>query len=211
MTAGIITTAVRHLMEAGMSGERLLAAIADIEAALPQAKDTSAERRRARDREYQAERRRQKSAESAESSDRADSVPPKENKSNPPSLKPSPIGDVKKPTKSKKGRSFEFETPDWFNPDETEAWTAFARMRFRKGKPVDDYTAKQLFGRLRSIADAGWNITDVMVKATVAQHDGFWMPDGKDSNIRRANEPRAGPVNMDEYKERLARIGQSVQ
>lgn len=132
---------------------------------------------------------------------------PNEDTSNPAPSEPNGSSGDDPPAKSKKQRSFEFETPDWFNSDELEAWTAFARMRYRRKKPLDDYTAKQLFGRLRSIADAGWNIVDVMVKATVHQHDGFWMPDGRDSNVRKANEPRAGPVDMDEYKQRLARIG----
>lgn len=46
----IIAEAVRHLMAAGVTGEALLLAISDMEAALPTAKDASAERRRERDR-----------------------------------------------------------------------------------------------------------------------------------------------------------------
>lgn len=43
----VIATAVRHLMAAGVTGEALVAAIAEMEAAQP--KDAAAERRRARD------------------------------------------------------------------------------------------------------------------------------------------------------------------
>jgi hypothetical protein len=90
-----------------------------------------------------------------------------------------------------------------------ELWAEFEAMRVRKKKPLTDFGRKQLVGKLVNIAEAGWNIEDVMAKAIVGCHDGFWMPDGRDSNIRRANEPRAGPVNLDEYRERLARIGKS--
>lgn len=47
----IIATAVRHLMAAGVTGEALIAAIADMEAAAPVQVDEAAERRRAYDRE----------------------------------------------------------------------------------------------------------------------------------------------------------------
>lgn len=90
-----------------------------------------------------------------------------------------------------------------------ELWAEFEAMRARKKKPLTDFGRKQLVGKLVNIAAAGWNIEDVMAKAIVGCHDGFWMPDGRDSNIRRANEPRAGPVNLDEYRERLARIGKA--
>lgn len=61
-------------------------------------------------------------------------------------------------------------------------------MRRQKKKPVDDYMANRHFGQLRKIADAGWNLSDVIDKATNGFWDGFWMPDGKDPSIRRAND-----------------------
>lgn len=94
----VIATAVKHLLAAGVTGDALVAAIADLEAELsaaaPVAVDSAAERRREKDREYQAARRaerRQMSADSADYHDSADSVdgaslslPPNEIKSNPP-------------------------------------------------------------------------------------------------------------------------------
>lgn len=189
------------LVAAGATVEQLAAAV---KADLAEAEQRLANRR-AKDamRQRKSRASRNVTVTPRDSTDTA----PNEYISNPPLPSETKVSSGKDtPAKSKKSRSFEFETPDWFKPDELEAWDAFARMRYRRKKPVDDYTAKQLFGRLRSIADAGWNIVDVMVKATVAQHDGFWMPDGRDSNIRRANESRAGPLDMEAYKARLARI-----
>lgn len=81
----MIATAVRHLMAAGVTGDALIQAIADMEAAQP--KDAAADRRRERDREYQAAKRasrRQISADSADSADSPSLSPsPKENISNP--------------------------------------------------------------------------------------------------------------------------------
>jgi hypothetical protein len=94
-------------------------------------------------------------------------------------------------------RQTDFEIPDWVP---AEPIAAFAEMRRRKGKPMDAYTAKQLFGRLRSIADAGWNLEDVIAKATIHQHDGFWMPDGRDSNVRRANPAASAEQWTEERK-----------
>jgi len=108
---------------------------------------------------------------------------------------------------SKRGRAK--PTPDVPNDIPAEPWTEFELMRTAKRKPLNDFSRKQLWGRLRSIRDAGWNIEDVMAKAIVSQHDGFWMPDGRDSNIRRANEPRAGPFDMEEYRAKLARVGKA--
>lgn len=86
----------------------------------------------------------------------------------------------------KRVRPPNFEIPEWVP---AEPIAAFLAMRAKKKKPVDDYMAKQLFGRLKSIADAGWNLEDVINKATVNYNDGFWMPDGRDSSIRKAGGP----------------------
>jgi hypothetical protein len=127
-------------------------------------------------------------------------VSPHEEISSPPSATPSPKGDSPLAPRRRRSppRSADFEVPDWIPAD---AWAAFAEMRSRKGKPLDSYTAKHLFGRLRTILDAGWNIEDVINKAAVGNHDGFWMPDGRDSNLRRTTangKPRA--LNMEELR-----------
>src|SRR5262245_59761775 len=86
----VIATALKHLIAAGLAGEALVSAIAEIElaqgASRPVAGDATADRRRARDRAYQAEKRRRVSPISSESADSADaSPPPNEYLSNPPS------------------------------------------------------------------------------------------------------------------------------
>lgn len=99
------------------------------------------------------------------------------------------------------------EIPNWVPG---EQWEAFEEMRRLKKKPVSPAIAERLFRRLREIADAGWNIADVLDKSTVNCWTDVFMPeDGRNHGIRRANEPRAGPVNMDEYRERLQRIGKA--
>jgi len=53
-----IATAVKHLLAAGVTGDALVAAIAELEACAPStAVDVSAARRRERDAAYQAEKR----------------------------------------------------------------------------------------------------------------------------------------------------------
>lgn len=94
----VIATALKHLIAAGVSGDDLVRAVAEMEAATPTFVDEAADRRREKDRLYQAERRhnrksRQKSADSAD-----DATPPNEYISNPPEpseakASPSPFAD----------------------------------------------------------------------------------------------------------------------
>ena len=102
-------------------------------------------------------------------------------------------------------RSTDYEVEDWIP---AEPWAAFEEMRRRKKKPLDSFTAKQLMGRLRSIRDAGWNVEDVITKAVVNCHDGFWMPDGRDPNVRRSPKGKAGsavdPLALAETLEKRA-------
>lgn len=73
----VIATALKHLIAAGVSGDDLVRAIAEIEAAAQPVADAQADRRRAKDRER---KRLRKSAESAETAEDAET----------PSLPPSP-------------------------------------------------------------------------------------------------------------------------
>lgn len=92
----VIATAVRHLMAAGVTGEDLIAAIADMEQAQP--KDAAAERRRAWDRERKRKAKADRSggipvesAENAESNtlDKKDPHTPKKiNPKSPPIVPP---------------------------------------------------------------------------------------------------------------------------
>lgn len=101
-------------------------------------------------------------------------------------------------TARKRARSSDFEVPEDIP---AVPWAAFAEQRKRRGKPLDSYTAKQLFGRLRTIREAGWNLEDVINKAAIGNHDGFWMPDGRDSNIRRSTNGSAGkPMNVEQLR-----------
>lgn len=93
----VIATALKHLMAAGMTGEALIAAIAEIEAAQGVKADAVAEKRRA----YDRERKRNKKAnstgippESTETAESAETAPPNDIYSNPPV---NPIG-AKAPT-----------------------------------------------------------------------------------------------------------------
>jgi hypothetical protein len=132
----------------------------------------------------------------------AEAPSPNEYISNPLPVPQSPKGDS--PKKKTRIRSDDFEVPS-FVP--AEPWAAFAAMRRAKKKPIDSYMAARHFGKLRQIADAGWNLADVIDKATNGFWDGFWMPDGKDPNIRRANDTGARqPFDKAAYDARLAKI-----
>lgn len=196
------------MTEEGIDAMLAAGATAEVIAALWKAEISAREKavaeRRSKDRDRQRCHRASRDVTVTErESQPVQRVFPKENKSNPIQETQSPIGDSPSPRKSK--RSADFEVPDWVP---AEPWAAFAEMRRRKKKPLDDFTAKQLFGRLRSIKDAGWNLDDVITKAAIGNHDGFWMPDGRDSNIRRtagSNGSTHRPMTIEELKRGIAR------
>lgn len=74
----VIAQAVKHLLAAGVTGDQLVAAIADMEAAQAANRpvDEQAERRRAADRERKREGRLRNSADSAEDADTLEKDPP---------------------------------------------------------------------------------------------------------------------------------------
>lgn len=79
----IIAVAVKHLIAAGVTGDALVAAIAEMEDARPAQVDAVAERRRAYDRERKRNKPKNSGGIPVES---AESVPPNDNISNPPPL-----------------------------------------------------------------------------------------------------------------------------
>lgn len=125
---------------------------------------------------------------------------------------PSPYEDTSTPAPSKpeglsgaKRAKPKIEVPPWVP---VEQWAAFDEMRRTKKKPITPAIAERLFHRLQEIADSGWNIADVLDKSTVNCWTDVFMPeDGRNHGVRRANEPRAGPIDMGEYRDRLQRIG----
>lgn len=87
----IIATAVRHLMAAGVTGEALIAAIADMEAEQP--KDAAAEKRRAWDRQRKAEQRERDRLSTGippESADNVDTNPAPDKSPQTPKINPTP-------------------------------------------------------------------------------------------------------------------------
>lgn len=87
----IIATAVKHLMAAGVTGDALIAAIADMEANMPTPVDAVAEKRRAYDRERKRNER-MSGGNPVDSADKAETTPfpapPNENNLTPPTHTP---------------------------------------------------------------------------------------------------------------------------
>lgn len=121
-------------------------------------------------------------------------TPPKPVRDTPEAASDKPSKNHKEPSSGtrKRARSADDEIPD-FVP--RGPWEAFEAMRTKKKKPTTPYIRKQLWGRLRSIQEAGWNLEDVINKATINFNDGFWMPDGRDPNVRRATVTKAGAAD----------------
>lgn len=152
----IIATAVKHLLAAGVTGDALVAAIAEMEAAKPAKVDEAAERRRAydRDRKRNGSKKSRKSSTGipVESAESADGVSPNDIYSNPLPLPSEISNEISLP-------AFEDETSGTANlqPEHVvEAWNDMAgRYSLPKAKLTPERRRK-LQARLKQHAVGDW-------------------------------------------------------
>lgn len=147
----IIATAVRHLMAAGITGEALVQAIADMEAAQTKT-DAVAEKRRAYDRERKRKAKDNSTGippESADSTESAETValslPPNENISNPPTHTHPDITRVREAT--------QFSCPDGVDPID---WRGLLANRQKQRAPMTESAYRQICKKLDGWARQGW-------------------------------------------------------
>ncbi|WPZ05504.1 hypothetical protein [Pelagerythrobacter marinus] len=142
----VIATAVRHLMAAGVTGEELCAAIAEMEAdirAEPKPRSAGAIRQ-------QRYRERNKASQVTES-DGCDASPslspsPKENKSN-----PHPHTHPENTTRTRKAE--DFPCPDWADPN---VWRDLKRNRKAKRLANTPTAHKRFVEAVEAMADDEW-------------------------------------------------------
>lgn len=157
----VIATAVRHLMAAGVTGEALLSAIADMEAEIraePKARSTAAVRQ---------ERYRRNKASQTVTSDAPLPLPPNENISNPPT--PTPGYN----TPARKAGKTTIAKPDGVT---AETWRDFTDHRKRKG----GITQTALAGIEREAKAAGWPMEAALAEVVTRNWQGFkadWVKD----------------------------------
>lgn len=107
-------------------------------------------------------------------------------------------GKEEKVVPRKRGRTTDFEIPDWVP---AEPWAAFCAMRQRKKAPVDSYIADRLFGKLEKIRDAGWDTAKVLDKATLNNWTDLYMPTaGRDDELRATAPPSDKPADPEEFR-----------
>ncbi len=161
-----IATALKHMLAAGMPHDAIVAAVAEMEAAMPAAVDPVAERRRAYDRERKRNIKRNSTGippapvETAESAENAPpSPPPNDNKSNPPTPAP------EKTTPRAKAEAHvaawwawrvkhPFPRPYWAAP---QPWSDFLTNRKRKDLANTVTAHKRLLRDIEAaVARTGW-------------------------------------------------------
>ena len=146
----IIATAVRHLMAAGVTGDALVEAIAEMEAAQP--KDAVAEKRRAYDRERKKRMREENKSGGSppDSADIADT----------PALSPSP-NDYNSnphphthPDNTTRARDAEpFPKPEWADP---QVWRDLKANRRAKRLPCTPTAHAKLMKDINKLTDDDW-------------------------------------------------------
>jgi hypothetical protein len=176
----IIATAVRHLMAAGVTGEALVAAIADMEANQAPAVDPVAEKRRA----YDRERKRNKVSggipvESAESVESAPSLsPPNENNLTPPI--PTPVNIL--PTR--KGIDFPM-----LDCTDSVTWRDFLKNRKAKNLQNTPTAHKRLVKDLAEMAArTGWPPGSVFEACVAKGWGAIYDPRDKENGNNRSNQ-----------------------
>lgn len=180
----IIATAVRHLMAAGVTGEALVAAIADMEANQAPAVDPVAEKRRA----YDRERKRNKVSggipvESAESAEFTPSLsPPNEIYLTPPI--PTPVNIL--PTR----KGIDFPMLDCTDAD---TWRDFLKNRKAKNLPCTATAHKKLRENLaRWSQETGWPPGKVFAECVAKGWGAIYDPRDKENGNNRSNQNNSG-------------------
>jgi len=127
---GIIATAVKHLIEAGVTGEALVNAVSDMESAISQKDKEIAEQRRAKDRERKQKQRSTMSQDSADNCDK------------------------KKKEPKKKNNNINILLPPYIPP---ELWEEFEQMRRDRKKPLTERTANGVLSKIETLKQSGFD------------------------------------------------------
>lgn len=192
-----IATALKHLMAAGVTGDALIAAIADIEAALPGAQPIEPTRSKAAIR--QERYRRNKASQSvtkhnegatdhnenvtrnAERNADPHPLPPNDLISNPPTPAPENITPAREKRGSAKRKEvLPFVRPDWV-PE--HPWDGYVEMRTKIRKPMTDNAKWMAVDELRRLTDAGHPPGDVLNQSIFNSYQGlFELKDRRNGN-----------------------------
>lgn len=183
----IIATAVRHLMAAGVTGDALIAAIADMEAEQP--KDAAAEKRRAWDRQRKAEQRERDRLSTGlppESADNADETPTLDKSPQTPKINPTPREHTHRaPARGAAG----WKCPEGVDRDH---WTDFLANRRTKRL---GFTPTAYRGQLKQLDqlsdDDEWPPGRIVQFAAERGWGAFFDPRGRDDG-RRQQQQRNG-------------------
>lgn len=197
----IIATAVRHLMAAGVTGEALVQAIADMEESQP--KDAAAERRRAWDRERKRSAKAAKSGgipvESAESAEKVEtdplSLPPNENNSNPPAH-----SHPEHESRAREGNPF--PRPAWCAD---QLWRDLRSNRKAKHLACTPTAHAKLLRDIEKYTDDDWppgRVLEAAVARGWAAVPSDPRDDRKPRNERPANQHFSGNSTLQELAER---------
>ena len=143
----MIATAVKHLLAAGVTGDALVAAIADMEAnaLAPTFVEPGPSKAALRQRRY-AERQK---ASASVINDVSDAPPPNDIYSNPPPLSP----DASHPPRGRARQAGAFPKPDWADG---QVWSDFLANRKTKRLPNTATAHRKLLADIERIADAAW-------------------------------------------------------
>lgn len=193
----VIATAVRHLMAAGVTGDALCDAVAELEAALHASKPRSAAAIR---QERYREKKRNKASQVTES-DGCDAPPlspsPNENNSNP---HPHTPGNN---TRARKGRD-DFPCPEWAEP---EIWRDLKRNRKTKRLTNTPTAHKRFVEAVEGMADASWPpgrlLEAIVAKGWGGAHD----PREEPRNRTNARQQPSNRNAADLTRAKLAALG----
>lgn len=152
----IIATAVKHLIAAGVTGEALVAAIAEMEAARPVTTDPVADKRRAYDRERKRNNpkkgRKSSGGIPVESAESAGPLPPNDIYSNPPTL---PL-DVSDETSSPVSEIDDEQVPALQPEHVVEAWNDMAGRHSLPKAKLTPERRRKLLARLKQHTVDEW-------------------------------------------------------
>ncbi len=168
-----IAVAVKHMLAAGMGSDAIVAAVAEMEAALAAPIDAVAEKRRAYDRERKRSMR-MSGGSPVESAESADNTPS-------PSSPPDPPNTPAPGKYNTRARKADFVLPDWVPKAE---WEAFDEMRKATGHKMTDKARVIAIRELDKLRSAGNDPAAVLNQSTMKSWRGLF------GVARQADEPK---------------------
>lgn len=170
---GVISTALKHLIAAGITGAALIIAIQEIEdAGIEHSEERNLTPRQLRNQRYY-DNKRLKGVLKASETSYSDATPLDGSNGFPDPSLTSLIPTKEKPPKGGKKKNTPVILPDWMP---LQAWEAFRQMREKIRKPLTAYAERLAITKLEKFRMKGHDPTEILNQSTFSDYQDLYEP-----------------------------------